>query len=297
MFIDDINEARQGDDEITDKTYDHETIISADCCGIDFQSVTFEGCRFIECNFGKASFYGCRFLRCDLSNSKLPDSYWKDCTIENCKGKGACEKELYEAEVQIMVSQIRPHFMYNTLSSIAILCKLDPETAYEAAITFSKYLRVNMDSLKKTEPVPFEQEPEHLKNYLYIEKLRFADKLNVEYDIRTADFRLPMLSIQPIVENAVKHGVGMKKEGGTVTVSTRETADAYEITVSDDGVGFDMNAPISRLPYFAVRGDLGYGYLVNMLLCRKLPKGSGKYLFCGLSLQWIHSLFTVILLS
>ena len=89
MFIDDIIEARLCDDEISDKTYDHETIIAADCCGIDFQSVTFEGCRFIECDLGKASFYGCRFLRCDLSNSKLPDSYWKDCTIENCKGKGA----------------------------------------------------------------------------------------------------------------------------------------------------------------------------------------------------------------
>ena len=89
MFIDDINEARLGDDEIGDKTYDHETIISADCCGIDFQSVTFEGCRFIECDLGKVSFYGCRFLRCDLSNCKLSDSYWKDCTIENSKGKGA----------------------------------------------------------------------------------------------------------------------------------------------------------------------------------------------------------------
>ena len=149
------------------------------------------------------------------------------------------EKERFEAEVQVMVSQIRPHFVYNTLSSIAILCDIDPQTAKEAAITFAKYLRANMDALKQKAPVPFTVELEHLKNYLYIEKLRFADALNVEYDIQTTDFELPILSIQPLAENAVKHGVGMKKYGGTVKITTRETDRAYEVVVSDDGVGFD----------------------------------------------------------
>lgn len=149
------------------------------------------------------------------------------------------EKERFEAEVQVMVSQIRPHFVYNTLSSIAILCDIDPKTAKEAAITFAKYLRANMDALKQKAPVPFAVELEHLKNYLYIEKLRFADALNVEYDIQTTDFELPILSIQPLVENAVKHGVGMKKYGGTVKIVTKETDTAYEVVVSDDGVGFD----------------------------------------------------------
>ena len=153
------------------------------------------------------------------------------------------EKELYEAKVQIMVSQIRPHFMYNTLSSIAMLCKLDPDTAYTAAINFSDYLRCNMDSLKQTAPVPFSKELDHLKKYLYIEKLRFDDLLNIEYDIQATDFKIPLLSIQPIVENAVKHGVGMKENGGTVKIATRETETAYEIIVSDDGVGFDTSAP------------------------------------------------------
>ncbi len=153
------------------------------------------------------------------------------------------QKELYDAQVQIMVSQIQPHFMYNALASIAILCKLDPATAYEATVTFSKYLRGNMDSLKQTEPVSFERELEHLKQYLYIEKLRFADKLNIQYDIHTTDFKVPMLSIQPIVENAVKHGVGMKREGGTVTIASNEVENGYEIVVSDDGVGFDTDAP------------------------------------------------------
>ena len=142
-----------------------------------------------------------------------------------------------------MVSQIRPHFLYNALTSIAMLCELDPKTAKEATIAFSKYLRGNMDSLKQTKAVPFEQELSHIKNYLFIEKLRFDDLLNIEYDIQTTDFEVPQLSIQPLVENAVKHGVGIAEDGGTVTISTRETDDAFEVIISDDGVGFDVNAP------------------------------------------------------
>lgn len=153
------------------------------------------------------------------------------------------EKELYEAKVAVMTSQIQPHFMYNALTSIAMMCQIDPETAQEATVTFAKYLRGNMDSLKQTKPVPFEVELEHLKKYLYIEKLRFGKKLNVEYDIKATDFCIPMLSVQPLVENAVKHGVGMKKKGGTVTISTRETDSAFEVIISDNGVGFDTSAP------------------------------------------------------
>ncbi|MBQ7744808.1 MAG: histidine kinase, partial [Ruminococcus sp.] len=151
------------------------------------------------------------------------------------------QKELYEAKVAVMVSQIHPHFMYNALSSIAMMCTLDPKIAKEATITFAKYLRGNMDSLKQTGPVPFTQELEHLKKYLYIEKLRFDDLLNIEYDIQATDFVLPLLSVQPLVENAVKHGVGMKEDGGTVRISTRETETAYEVVIEDDGVGFDVN--------------------------------------------------------
>ena len=151
------------------------------------------------------------------------------------------QKELYEAKVQVMVSQIRPHFMYNALSSIAMLCKIKPDTAYEATINFSDYLRGNMDSLKQTAPVSFRKELEHLEKYLYIEKLRFGKKLNIEYDIQADSFEIPLLSVQPLVENAVKHGVGMKEDGGTVTISTRETDENFEIIVSDDGVGFDTS--------------------------------------------------------
>lgn len=153
----------------------------------------------------------------------------------------ATEKELYESKVRVMVSQIQPHFMYNALSSIAMLCKIDPDTASQATITFAQYLRGNMDSLKQTTPIPFEQEMEHLKKYLYIEKLRFGKKLNIEYDIQATNFELPQLTIQPLAENAVKHGLSKKKGGGTLTIATKETEKAFEVIVSDDGTGFDIN--------------------------------------------------------
>ena len=73
--------------------------------------------------------------------------------------------------------------------------------------------------------------------------MRFDDMLNIRYDIQTEAFSVPQLSVQPLVENAVKHGVGMKEDGGTVTIATRETETAYEILISDDGVGFDTSAP------------------------------------------------------
>jgi sensor histidine kinase YesM len=168
-----------------------------------------------------------------------------DYTEENIRLAGEQErvqKELYEAQVSVMVSQIQPHFMYNALTSIAMMCELDPEKAQEATVIFADYLRGNMDSLKQKAPVPFSVELEHLKKYVYIEQLRFADKLRVEYDIGPTSFSLPQLSVQPLVENAVKHGVGMKKGGGTVTIATRENETSYEVIVSDNGVGFDVAA-------------------------------------------------------
>ena len=149
------------------------------------------------------------------------------------------QKELYESRVAIMVSQIQPHFLYNSLSSIAMMCTIDPETAQEATVTFADYLRGNMDSLKQKTPVPFTKELEHLKKYLYIEKLRFGKKLNIVYDIQSDAFVLPQLSVQPLVENAVKHGISRKRGGGTLTIATRETEDSFEVIVSDDGNGFD----------------------------------------------------------
>ena len=154
------------------------------------------------------------------------------------------QKELYEAKVSLMVSQIQPHFLYNSLTSIAMMCTKDPKKARSATVNFADYLRGNMNSLKQKAPVPFTQELEHLKKYLMLEEMRFGDMLNIEYDITTTDFVIPQLSVQPLVENAVKHGVGMKEDGGTVTIATREEDDCYKVIITDDGVGFDTTKPV-----------------------------------------------------
>ena len=105
---------------------------------------------------------------------------------------------------------------------------------------FANFLRGNMDSLTMDKTISFEQELNHTKHYLALEKLRFQDALNIEYDIKTTLFRLPTLTLQPIVENAVRYGVTKRENGGTVKISTEETDTDFVITVVDDGVGFDI---------------------------------------------------------
>jgi uncharacterized membrane protein len=146
---------------------------------------------------------------------------------------------LEQSRMKLMMSQIKPHFIFNTLTSIAMLCDESPKVAKETTISFAKYLRGNMNSVEQVNPIPFEDELSHIKCYVQIELIRFGDYLNVEYEIKATDFEVPALSVQPLVENAIKHGVGQKAEGGTVILSSYETEDAYVITVRDDGVGFE----------------------------------------------------------
>jgi len=151
------------------------------------------------------------------------------------------EAELERANTAVMISQIQPHFLYNALNTIKSLIKRDPKKAEKAVIDFSLYLRGNMDSLTQKDPIPFREELEHVKYYCNIEKLRFQDKLDIYYEIGPDSFFVPTLSLQPIVENAIKHGVTKKPEGGTVTVSTYEDDKNFYIKVEDDGKGFDVS--------------------------------------------------------
>ncbi len=151
------------------------------------------------------------------------------------------QKELGDINMTLMLSQIQPHFLYNALNTIKYLTKKDPKSAETAIVKFSSYLRANMDSLTQKEPIPFKKELEHVKNYIYIESLRFGDRLNVEYDIEYDDFLIPPLTIQPIAENAIKHGINQKVDGGTLKISTIEEEKAVVILIEDDGVGFDVN--------------------------------------------------------
>ena len=152
------------------------------------------------------------------------------------------EKEVKDANVKIMVSQIQPHFIYNTLSSISTLIEIDPNKAQKALDEFTDYLRMNFSTLTATKLVSFEDELKHIKTYINLEKMRFNDRLKVIFDIKVTNFNVPPLSIQPLVENAVKHGILKKIEGGTITLKTYETEDAFIVEVIDDGIGFDINS-------------------------------------------------------
>ena len=164
----------------------------------------------------------------------------------NARQAKALERELEKANMAVMISQIQPHFLYNALNTIKSLIRRDPKTAEKAVIDFSYYLRGNMDSLTHLEPIPFRTELQHIQYYCNIELLRFADKLKIEYDIAEDNFTVPTLSIQPLIENAIKHGVTKRPEGGTVKLSTRKDAENYIVQVSDDGVGFDPTAALAE---------------------------------------------------
>lgn len=152
------------------------------------------------------------------------------------------QSELLEARTAVMLSQIQPHFLYNTLNSIAELCREDSEKARSATIDFAEYLRVNLKAIQQKKVVPFQEELRHVQRYLNLEKMRFEEDLNVVYDIRATEFSLPQLSVQPLVENAVKHGVGEQEEGGTVAVRSWEEAECWCLCIEDDGVGFDAES-------------------------------------------------------
>lgn len=148
------------------------------------------------------------------------------------------EKELTDAHVQGMLSQIQPHFLYNSITSIIVLCDENPKEASAALTDFAAYLRGNLESIRFEKAIPFKKEVEHLQAYLRLEKLRYQEKLEVVFDLKVTDFAVPSLTIQPLVENAVKHGVGQRIDGGTVKISSWEDRRSFYIMVEDNGVGF-----------------------------------------------------------
>ncbi|MCQ2413331.1 MAG: histidine kinase [Clostridia bacterium] len=149
--------------------------------------------------------------------------------------------DLVKQEQQIMISQINPHFLYNTLSTIECLCETDPVLAGETVHNFADYLRGNVDTLQKAEAIPFAQEMDHLGHYVEIEKLRFPN-IRVEYDLADCDFCLPSLTVQPMVENAIRYGV-RTVESGLITVRSYFDNFTHYIEIEDNGCGFDVNAP------------------------------------------------------
>ena len=160
--------------------------------------------------------------------------------------------QLAESRISTMMSQIRPHFIYNTLGSIEQLCKFDPPKAGELVHNFAKYLRGNFGELDNPKPILMSQEMEHVHYYVSIENVRFPD-MTFTFEMNSDDFHIPALTIQPIVENAIKHGLMRLSKGGTIRVVSYETDTDYCISVVDDGVGFDTSALIDDRKHVGLR--------------------------------------------
>jgi LytS/YehU family sensor histidine kinase len=170
--------------------------------------------------------------------------------------KVALNAKLAESRISTMMSQIRPHFIYNTLGSIEQLCELDPPKAGKLVHNFAKYLRVNFKEMDNLKPIRMSQEMEHVHHYISIEHVRFPD-MTFSFEMNSDDFSLPALTIQPIVENAVKHGLMKLQKGGSIRVMSYETDTHYCVTVEDDGVGFDTSILRDEREHVGIRNIRG----------------------------------------
>ncbi len=148
------------------------------------------------------------------------------------------QRKIANQRANIMVLQMRPHFIYNTLMSIYSLCNLDPQKARQITLDFTNYLRRNFNAVASDSTIPFAKELEHTRAYLAVEQARFPSSLRVDYDTPHTWFRIPPLTLQPIVENAIKHGRDPYAGLFTISIRTRKTDFGAEIVVADNGRGF-----------------------------------------------------------
>lgn len=163
--------------------------------------------------------------------------------IDMHKTKTIAEQQnrIEEGQALLALSQIKPHFIYNCLNVIQVLCTTDPELAQTATHRFSCFLRGYIDAMDKVEMIPLEDELYIVENYIYLERLRFGERLQLQMDIENEDFFVPALSVEPLVENAIKYGILRKPEGGTVSIHAYDTLDEHIVEIKDDGVGIDSD--------------------------------------------------------
>lgn len=150
-------------------------------------------------------------------------------------------REAVKNELDFLSAQITPHFLYNTFNTIIGLSYKDEEKTREALQYLSTYFRAKLDFNGQDCLIPLENEIELVKAYLSIEKMRFGNRLNIEYEIdETIEALIPSMTIQPLVENAVQHGIAKKSNGGTVKVTIEKTTVGVKIVIEDDGVGIPI---------------------------------------------------------
>lgn len=180
------------------------------------------------------------------------------------------ERALNESRIRSFTNQMQPHFLYNTLSSIQELVLEDPPYASRMIGDFTTFLRGCIRSMADDRPIPFSQELLNIQSYTRIEEMRMEDRLRMCYEIEAEDFLILPLSIQPLVENAIRHGIyGRGPEGGTVRLHTWREGRTVCIEVSDDGVGFDTESVMRKIQ----QKDPGSYGLRNLIF--RLERGMG----------------------
>lgn len=148
------------------------------------------------------------------------------------------EARLAESRLQVLKMQLHPHFLFNTLNAISELIHRNPDVADRMITDLSDLLRMSFENLEVQE-IPLSQELEFLRKYLEIEQTRFHDRLEVKMDIGadTLDASVPNMILQPLVENAIKHGISPKAEGGHINIKAIRNNGSLELSVCDDGIG------------------------------------------------------------
>ena len=183
------------------------------------------------------------------------------------------QREIASQRTSIMVLQMRPHFVYNTLMSIHSLCRLDPQKAQQITMDFTNYLRRNFNAVASDTTIPFSTELEHTRAYLAVEQAQYDDMLIVDYDTPYIHFRVPPLTLQPIVENAVKHGMNPYYGPLRISIRTRHMDSSVEIIVEDNGSGFspsDESRPHIALDNIQQKLELMCGGTMSIM-----PRDSG----------------------
>lgn len=184
----------------------------------------------------------------DIYSVKMtdPDSFPIDKLLEDLNLMDSTEgvhrsvEELLCSEIATLQAQIKPHFLYNAINTISASSLDDPKMTRDLLAKFSRYLRGILDFKNRDRLVTLRKELELVEVYLFIEKARFGDRLRVIYDIdESAECMLSPLIIQPLVENAVHHGLSGRKKSGTVEITVRDEKDFVIISVEDDGLGIE----------------------------------------------------------
>lgn len=165
--------------------------------------------------------------------------------MERLTRESALREQVADAELRALRAQINPHFLINSLNTIADLTVTAPSRAEEMTMRLAavfRYVLVNTDR----QFISVQEEIGFARNYLEIEETRFENRLRVQFDVDPSVMqeRIPTLLLQPLIENAIKHGISPRREGGTVTISARRTISGFEMLVADDGVG--LNRPVQE---------------------------------------------------